>query len=882
MARLWSCGFELQTVGSGGTGVEWDTTTGSPTINTSTVRSGAASLRCNPSGATAYIQHAMQAADAATRMYLRAYVYIATLPSAKTMIVSWTDSSPFGYGIVLQTNGTIKIEGTNGTLQSAASATTLSTGTWYRIELDMDDNNDIATAYINGVQECQLTSADVFGGHLARFGVQFSCTTDIYFDDLAVNDTSGSTQNGLPGSGKIVHLKPNAQGDNNGFATAVGGTAGAANNYTRVSETTPDDLTSYNNTTATGTTTIDDFNVTDSSGAGIGPSDTITLVQVGQRAGSNAATTASIVTRIKAAAAGTVAESASIPVNVNGWNTHANAIPKLYRLTAYVKPSSTAWTPSDIDSMQIGYRGNVSQSTQRRITTLWALVEYVAAATDIVTSGTAALTVDAYGTNTSERITSGTAGLTITATAQTHNPDNDRVTSGTAGLIVDARASVTTNRTTSGRAGLTITARASTRSGSGSAYVWAPDLNPAPTDLELTIQARRDDDWRPADDQVLMSKWGNADGKRSWYLYVDADGGGDPSLIGRPVLAWTPTGDEADLIEAAADSRPPIDPFGTVTLRALLDVNNGSGSWQVTFQTQDEAGIWEQLGDAIVGSGTTSLYDPASIEDYEIGARDDGTEGRFVGRVYYATIRDGSAGALLASPDFTIWPSGTTTFSDETGLEWSVASPARLVSSQRLTSVAIVGPLATAECATYQDWSAPRTGVGLTCDHHPDLCCSYYEVRTVARVDGALLVSNWVPTSSDDSCLTWADEEHLIRTEGPDGPMWAAVGGLFNWDRDRPFTAAMGVNGTRFVTSAAPGGRNMHLTAAVESEADLQTLLAILDRPLVLLSPSDADEVWASPVAASAQVIKIGRIRQVTADFIATGPEPSDQHADVG
>jgi hypothetical protein len=84
------------------------------------------------------------------------------------------------------------------------------------------------------------------------------------------------------------------------------------------------------------------------------------------------------------------------------------------------------------------------------------------------------------------------------------------------------------------------------------------------------------------------------------------------------------------------------------------------------------------------------------------------------------------------------------------------------------------------------------------------------------------------------------------------------------------------------VTSAPPGGRNLHMTAAVESEAELATLRAVLARPLVLISPSDAEEVWAAPVAESVRVVKIDRVRAVTADFIATGPEPGPQHADVG
>ena len=138
------------------------------------------------------------------------------------------------------------------------------------------------------------------------------------------------------------------------------------------------------------------------------------------------------------------------------------------------------------------------------------------------------------------------------------------------------------------------------------------------------------------------------------------------------------------------------------------------------------------------------------------------------------------------------------------------------------------------------------------------------------------------PPVPDEFCLTWDEDYHLIRTEGPDGPMWSQVGGLITWDRDRPFTVANGVMGGRFVTSAPPGGRNFRLSTAVESEAELVNLKAILARPLVLISPSDSSEVWAAPVSASVRVVKIGRIRQVTAEFTATGPQPSPQLADVG
>lgn len=255
----------------------------------------------------------------------------------------------------------------------------------------------------------------------------------------------------------------------------------------------------------------------------------------------------------------------------------------------------------------------------------------------------------------------------------------------------------------------------------------------------------------------------------------------------------------------------------------------------------------------------------------------------FAGRAYSFQVRVGRTGDILASVDFTDHAAGTEMFTDDTGNDWDVHPAASLSSSQELTSVAILGPLATDECAEWTDFTLPRSGVGATCEHQPGECCSYYRARTIVREDGQLLVSDWSAGSGEELfCLTWDEDEHLIRTTGPDGPIYAVVWGKFEWSVDRPFTAATGVMGSRFVTSAPPGGRDLSMVAAVENEAELATLRAVLARPLVLVSPSDANEVWAAPVAESVRIVKVGRIRQVTASFIGTGPQPPPQTADVG
>lgn len=835
--------------------------------------------------------------------------------------------------------------------------------------------------------------------------------------------------------------------------------------------------------------------------------------------------------------------------------------------------------------------------------------------------------------------------------------------------------------------------------GNFGSYAGTPDPGVALTDLQVTIKAGRDDDWRPANVESLASHSDTDLNLRSWLVSV-------AQTTGIPSLTWSDDGTLTT--EVAATERVPVDPFGVIRLRVSLDVDDGAGGWAVTFQYQEtDEGEWLQLGDVVTnsGGGTTSLF-PATGVEMMVGADSDAgaPANRFTGEVYTVEVRDGAAGAIAASPDFTNHLDGTTSFEDGQGNVWTVYSPASVYSPTSTVTLAMLGPLASDECASWTDYTLPRSGVGITCDHAPVPCCSYYRARTIGREDGELRISNWsdvpdlgipsgvivmwpstegtipsgwervseldglypkgvpdaatqpgttggaaththavaahahvtthghsntgntsagvgaanshdgaagtsailsshvhtqtntdqvvtnsgsttpsvssvsndterlevifvesdgtpagvpdgalamandvalsgwtdyagatdrlikgvigasggatigsaldnhvhalgahthtgtshthtadanpvnsnrtlfagptsvlwtgshshpitaaaaafgtlasnggadtgagassmlppfrnlrvkentsgvpdlpvglicawrkslgtipgnfqlcdgtngtpdmfgryprgatasigtaggsaaphdhtqpshghvssghthtktvgsasavtantsatvtvsvstgththtvgatdtstpavtdlaatnVPSASaeppheevafiqlmeplsppDDPsvfCLDWDDDEHLIRTTGPDGPLWAPVLGKFEWDVDRPFTAVTGINGGRFVTSAAPGGRNLTMTAAVESEADLAQLRAVLARPLVLISPSDASEVWAAPVSESVRIVKVGRIRQVTASFVGTGPQPPPQLADVG
>lgn len=384
MARMWTCGFELQST-TAEVGVNSGTVTGGdnvPLISTTVHRQGTASARFNITGTagTSYFEHQLTS-GVVMRTFHRLYLRVDTLPSAETNVYAIGQASFFPVSLRLLPNGTLVLRDSNTGTTLTGTSTAVTLGRWHRFELDFTDvasGQSAFKGYMDGTLFADALCTNINGFSRIRIGPQVAATCDLYIDDVAVNDTTGTVQNGLPGPGSVVHLRPDSAGDANGWETAVGGTAGAANNWTRVSERTPDDATSYNQTTATGTTTTDDFNVESSTTAGIGSGDTITLVQVGGRVASDNTTAASIVYRLKGQSGGTVVESPSVTVANTSWSVHRGQSPRPYQLTAYTNPQSgAAWTPSALDTLQIGYRSDVSQTTVRRVSTLWALVEFL-------------------------------------------------------------------------------------------------------------------------------------------------------------------------------------------------------------------------------------------------------------------------------------------------------------------------------------------------------------------------------------------------------------------------------------------------------------------------------------------------------------------------
>lgn len=381
MARLTGVGLELNST----TDLVEVEDTNSGAIASSILRSGSYSAQGVMTSGTRR-GFLIQFKDAANDgpFFIRVYFLYKTLPTAENhIIVCNFDDAVSSTGrlayITLDNTGALRLYDEDGSIGSASSA--LSAGTWYRVEIQFNSTGggatDIVRARIDGVEFAGASNRNLsLGIRSVKFGSNLNAeaqsTGEWYFDDIAINDGTGSSQTSYPGSGKIIHLKPNAAGDNNQLEGA------ASTNYQDVDEVTPDDATTHITTVSDATNEIDDYNI--EAPDAIAPDDTITLVQVGVRfAGGGASSNDSFVVRIKASASGTVEESSNITPASTSYRTNAPLAPRNHPLTLYDLPgaSTTAWTRADLVTTQIGIKKSADSTNGALISTLWLLVESV-------------------------------------------------------------------------------------------------------------------------------------------------------------------------------------------------------------------------------------------------------------------------------------------------------------------------------------------------------------------------------------------------------------------------------------------------------------------------------------------------------------------------
>ncbi|GAA1766259.1 hypothetical protein [Streptomonospora arabica] len=258
--------------------------------------------------------------------------------------------------------------------------------TWTRVEVTREGDTGTLSVWYTDPESTGDADASITGtvdaSTLTQWWLEHQASTGaILVDEWAIDDTATPigpvTNPDYPGEGTIVHLRPNAGGNSADWDVRVGGGGGAAGNYTRVDDLTPDDASSYNAVGSAGAL-VDDLQVTNRVDAGIREDAVVTVLQAGARVGSDGATGDRDLALRLTSPEGVVTTGATIDAALDGWATNGTASPMLPTITAATNPDTgAAWTVDDLDTIQVGYTTVTSAVTQRRVSAVWVLVEFV-------------------------------------------------------------------------------------------------------------------------------------------------------------------------------------------------------------------------------------------------------------------------------------------------------------------------------------------------------------------------------------------------------------------------------------------------------------------------------------------------------------------------
>ena len=151
-------------------------------------------------------------------------------------------------------------------------------------------------------------------------------------------------------------------------------------------------------------------------------------------------------------------------------------------------------------------------------------------------------------------------------------------------------------------------------------------------------------------------------------------------------LIWSVTGGPTYLGQQATERLPWAK--GPHAVRVTMDVSN-AGNHVLEFWTADDRNSpWVQLGDTITLPGTTSIH--SGTAPLRFAGPDPIT-----GRSTWGQVRNGIDGTVVAEPDITAQPAGTTSFADGAGRTWTVQGNAEITNlrTRRMLEISERHPL---------------------------------------------------------------------------------------------------------------------------------------------------------------------------------------------
>jgi hypothetical protein len=330
MARIFTSGFELNSLTNE---VEFKNVVNSPEISSAIKRSGSYAGRVHiTADESRYFQVKLADEDSNGPFFARFYVYIAQLPDGLHTIFNYQIAvSPFTQTvrIGMNTSGQLILSDEDGDIGDPSQA--LALNTWHRVEVHFDrqntDGNHIVAARLNGVTFAEATNRTLTTGisYMTIGANLFNGTeaTDLYFDDIAVNDGAGDDENFYPGEGRVIVMRPIGADDDSNTGLTRGG-ADSGSDFGQIDEVTPNDDTDYLDGGDPGE--YADFRLNNPYDIGLKKSDVMKLVEAHMRGKASGVTR--ILPRVSTGL-GLEPEKGSITFNDGVWQTNGGDTPQI-------------------------------------------------------------------------------------------------------------------------------------------------------------------------------------------------------------------------------------------------------------------------------------------------------------------------------------------------------------------------------------------------------------------------------------------------------------------------------------------------------------------------------------------------------------------------
>lgn len=379
MARLWTSGFETGSYVAEpppeGTTTPPSAAAGTPAMETSLVRTGGYSLRLT-AGAAFRVGNA-GAGTSGVPYYHRIYCYFTSFPGSAGSTRAITQRAS-GYGLRVTQGGVTGLYFNGTTVGPIGNTATLELNRWHCIEFMQNINtaagsDDSAEWRVDGVTIGAETNVARGTAASTNWDIGDASVTnvyDMYIDDCALNDNTGSFQNGFPGEGKVDLLLPISDNARIDWTDGAGGTVnlfGSVDNVPPIGVATASSGATNQIEDATNGTT-DTYDANCETPVSVGIRGQIRVAQAISRAA--AATTTAQTTGVQAVSNPAIAEvtrstgAVAAATEPTGWTTNKTA------------PS---YNPSVVlaTSPVVRVRKGTNVATIQAVSQMGLLVEYV-------------------------------------------------------------------------------------------------------------------------------------------------------------------------------------------------------------------------------------------------------------------------------------------------------------------------------------------------------------------------------------------------------------------------------------------------------------------------------------------------------------------------